>query len=61
MAAVFALVFVPAVVALMCLFGMHGALTFGTVAAAGVFIALLVGLLAGLFRLTHAWEDAKLV
>ncbi len=60
MAAVFALVFVPAVTAVVCMFGMHGTPSFGTVAAAAMFFALIVGLLAGLFRLTRELDDEKL-
>ena len=58
MAAIFALVFVPAVAAVLCTVGdIHGHLTFTSVAAASVFIALLGGLLVGLFRLAHQWDE----
>lgn len=61
MAAVFALVFVPAVTSIVCILGMHGAPSFGTIAAPAMFFALIAGLLGGLFRLTHEWDDEKLV
>ena len=61
MAAVFALIFVPAVAAFACMFGdIHGHVSFSAVAATLVFTALLVGLLTGLFRLAHKWEDEDL-
>jgi hypothetical protein len=58
MAAIFALVFVPAVAAVLFLLGdLNGHVSISTVAASAVFVALLVGLLAGLFRMSRAWDD----
>ncbi len=61
MAAVFALVFVPALAAALCMLGdVHGHLAVSTIAATMVFVSLLTGLLAGLFRLSRRWEDESL-
>ena len=58
MAAVFALVFVPALAAVLLMVGVvRGGMAFSTVLAAAVFLALATGLLAGLFRLARRWED----
>jgi len=58
MAAVFALIFVPALGAVLCMLGdVHGHLSFGTIAAGTVFVALITGMLAVLFRLARQWED----
>jgi hypothetical protein len=61
MAAVFALVFVPALAAVLLMLGMnHGAPSFSTVVPATVFVGLAAGLLVGLFRLAHDWEEEQL-
>jgi hypothetical protein len=58
MAAVFALIFVPALAAVLCMFGdIHGHLSFSTIAAGSMFVALITGLLGVLFRLARQWED----
>jgi len=58
MAAVFALVFVPGLAAVLFMLGLAGSgITFGTAFAAFVFCALATGLIAGLFKLAHAWEE----
>lgn len=59
MAAVFALVFVPAVTAIVCMFGIHDTPSFGTVAAGAMFLALIVVVLGGLFRFTHDLEGEQ--
>jgi hypothetical protein len=60
MAAVFALVFVPALAATLCIIGMfQGGVSFGTAFAATVFFALAAGMVTGLFRLAHRWEDEE--
>jgi hypothetical protein len=56
MAAVFALVFVPALAAVLCLGGAHGHASFATIAAGGMFITLVAGVLGVLFRLSRQWE-----
>jgi len=57
MAAIFALVLVPALAAVLCILGgIHGHVSFATVAAGSVFLALTVGVLALLFRLFQEWE-----
>jgi amino acid transporter len=57
MAAVFALIFVPAIAAILCMLGeVHGHLSLATVAATTTFLALIIGLLTGLFRLARQWE-----
>lgn len=61
MAAVFALVFVPGLAAVLFMLGLTGSgMTLATGAAAFVFVALATGLIAGLFRLAHTWEDEVL-
>jgi hypothetical protein len=58
MAAVFALVFVPALGAVLLMLGtLHGAISIGTLFATLVFFALTTGLMVGLFRLAHNWEE----
>ena len=60
MAAIFALVFVPAVAALLFMLGdVHGHLTFATIAATLTFVGLLGGLLTGLFRLAGQWDSSS--
>lgn len=60
MAAVFALVFVPGLAAvLFMLGGNQGQLSFGSAFAATVFVALAAGIFTGLLRLTRQWEDEK--
>ncbi|MBS1118201.1 MAG: hypothetical protein H6Q90_429 [Deltaproteobacteria bacterium] len=60
MAAVFALVFVPALAATLCIMGMfQGGVSFGSALAAAVFLALSTGMVTGLFRLAHKWEDEE--
>ncbi len=57
MAAIFALVFVPALGGvLFMLGGLHGQLTFGAVSATLMFIALAFGALGGLFKMSRAWD-----
>jgi hypothetical protein len=61
MAAVFALVFVPALAAILFMLGLTGGgMTAGTVFAAVVFLALTAGLVVGIFRLAHGWEEEPL-
>jgi hypothetical protein len=58
MAAVFALIFVPTLAAvLFMLGGLQGGVTFSTVLATAVFVALATGILTGMFRLAHTWDD----
>jgi len=60
MAAVFALVFVPGLAAvLFMLGGAKGDLSFGTAMATTVFVALAAGVFSGLLRLSQRWEDEK--
>lgn len=57
MAAIFALVFVPAVAAVLFMLGdVHGHVSFTTFAASLTFCALIGGLITGLFRLAHQWD-----
>lgn len=57
MAAIFALVFVPAVAAVLVMLGdIHGHMSFTTIAATLTFLALIGGLITGLFRLAHQWD-----
>jgi hypothetical protein len=56
MAAVMALVFVPAFAAVLILGGANSDLSVGSVAAGIMFIALTTGMLAGLFRLARVWD-----
>ena len=57
MAAVFALIFVPTLAAvLFMLGGLDGSLSFSTGLATAVFVSLAIGILVGLFRLVHAWD-----
>ena len=59
MAAIFALVFVPAVAAVLFMLGdIHGHFSVASIAATGIFLALLVGLLTGLFRLARQWDES---
>ncbi len=60
MAAVFALVFVPALAAALLLGFVGGGLCFSTAVAGLVFVALATGMVAGLFRLARQWEDEDL-
>jgi hypothetical protein len=58
MAAVMALVFVPALAALGFMFGTtRGNLTFGTGLAMMCFAMLAAGVFYGLFRMTRKWEN----
>lgn len=58
MAAIFALVFVPALAAVLFLLGdLHGHVSFTSIAAAGMFLALVAGLITGLFRMSRVWDD----
>jgi hypothetical protein len=58
MAAIFALIFVPAVAAVLCMLGdAHGHLSLTTVAATTMFLALITGLIVGLFRLAQGWDE----
>lgn len=60
MAAVFALVFVPGLAAVLFMLGLAGGgITLGSGFAAAVFVALSVGLVTALFRLAHTWEDEE--
>jgi hypothetical protein len=57
MAAVFALIFVPALAAALCILGgIHGHVSFATIAAGSLFLVLTGGLLGVLFRLSRQWE-----
>lgn len=57
MAAIFALVFVPALAAVLFMLGdVHGHMSFTTLAATLTFFALIGGLITGLFRLAHQWD-----
>jgi hypothetical protein len=57
MAAVFALVLVPALGAVLCILaGIHGHASFATIAAGSVFLSLTVGMLGVLFRLFRQWD-----
>jgi hypothetical protein len=57
MAAVFALVFVPTLAAvLFMLGGLHGSMSFSSILATSVFVALATGSLVGLFRLVYEWD-----
>ncbi|MFT3697149.1 MAG: hypothetical protein QM831_28665 [Kofleriaceae bacterium] len=57
MAAIFALVFVPAIGAvLFMLGGLHGQLSLGTLAATTMFVALCVGAIGGLFKMSREWD-----
>jgi hypothetical protein len=59
MAAILALVFVPAVAAILFMIGnIHGHLSVTSVAATVIFLALLGGLLTGLFRLARQWDES---
>lgn len=59
MAAIFALVFVPAVAAVLFMLGdIHGHLTASSIAATVIFVGLLTGLLTGLFRLARQWDES---
>ncbi|HEY6038469.1 MAG TPA: hypothetical protein VIV58_29505 [Kofleriaceae bacterium] len=59
MAAIFALVFVPAVAAVLFMLGdVHGHLSFASVSATVIFVGLLTGLLTGLFRLARQWDES---
>ena len=58
MAAIFALVFVPALAAVLFMLGLlNGGLTIATVSAALLFVALATGVFAGLYRMVHRWEE----
>ena len=60
MAAVFALIFVPGLAAVLFMLGTNqGQLSFATAAAATVFVALATGIFMGLLRLSRTWEDEK--
>ncbi|MEP6860314.1 MAG: hypothetical protein ABJE66_06830 [Deltaproteobacteria bacterium] len=57
MAAIFALVLVPALAAILCVLGDgHGHLSLSTIAATLTFFVLIGGLLTGLFRLARQWD-----
>jgi hypothetical protein len=57
MAAIFALIFVPALAAMLFMVGiLPGHLTIATGAAAVTFIALAMGVFLGLLRLMRQWE-----
>ena len=59
MAAIFALIFVPALVAMLFMIGvLRGDLSFATGAAAAVFVSLAMGVFIGLLRLMRQWETA---
>jgi hypothetical protein len=60
MAAVFALVFVPGLAAvLFMLGGSQDHLSLSSAFATAMFFALVAGLFTGLVRLAHRWEDEK--
>lgn len=57
MAAVFALVFVPAIGAvLFMLGGLYGGISVATISATLMFVALVVGTLGGLFKMSRTWD-----
>ena len=59
MAAIFALVFVPAVAAVLFMLGdIHGHLSVTSIAATVIFLGLLTGMLTGLFRLARQWDES---
>jgi hypothetical protein len=60
MAAVLALVLLPALIATVALtlLGISGDLTFGTAIAGLVFISLVTGVFVGTMRMTKRWEGA---
>lgn len=55
MAAIFALVFVPCLFAVIFMIGSATA-SVAVIAATTIFVALATGMLTGLFRLAHSWE-----
>jgi hypothetical protein len=58
MAAIFALIFVPGLAAVLFMVGLvSGGMTLATGFASLVFVALSTGLVAGLFRLAHTWDE----
>lgn len=56
MAAVFALVFLPALASTLFFLGSDNGLTFGSVAAALTFSMLAGGIFYGLLQMTRGWE-----
>jgi hypothetical protein len=57
MAAIFALIFVPALAAILFMLGiLHGNLSLSSGAAAAVFVVLATGVFVGLLRLMRQWE-----
>lgn len=60
MAAVFALIFLFALASTTLFLKSLGAMTFGTVLAGGLFLALAAGVFVGLYRMSKRWEDEQL-
>jgi len=58
MAAVFALVFLFALASILLFVKSLGAVTFSSVLAAGLFIALASGVFLGLYRMVKQWEGS---
>lgn len=62
MAAIFALVFVPALFGVLFMVGLaRDGMSWSTGVATAIFVALAAGLFTGLFRLTRQWEDEELL
>jgi hypothetical protein len=60
MAAVFALVFVPALASVLFMVGLvRDGLSFASFAAATIFVALATGMVVALFRLARDWEEEE--
>ncbi len=58
MAAILALVFVPALAATLLMFGIvGGGMSFTAAAAGTIFVALAAGMLIGLLRLARTWDS----
>lgn len=57
MAAIFALIFVPALAAMLFMLGLlRGSPSLASGAAAAIFVALAMGVFIGLLRLVRQWE-----
>jgi endonuclease/exonuclease/phosphatase (EEP) superfamily protein YafD len=60
MAAIFALIFVPAMAAVLFMIGtLHRGISIATVSATLIFVALATGIIVGLVRLMNQWESAE--
>jgi hypothetical protein len=59
MAAIFALIFVPALAAMLFMLGLlHGNPSLASCAAVAIFVTLAMGVFVGLLRLMRQWEEA---